>query len=158
MLSGDTRKPDRKKKLLIIGVGNTLRGDDAVGGYVTAQLAAKIPEGVYTLQVQQLTTDLLDEILKADTTVVVDASLNTESVELYQASAASPAGTGHSHAASVPMLLQLAKQLQGIEPVIYICGIGIGSLEFGESLSPVAKQNADLAVSTLFDWIREHEY
>lgn len=158
MLSGEKGKHNRKRNLLIIGVGNPLRGDDAVGNEVTARIAAEQIEGVFTMQVQQLTTDLLDEILQADATVVVDASLNTESVELYQASPAAPAGTGHSHAASVSLLQQLAKQLRGLEPVIYICGIGVGSLEFGETLSPVAKQNADLAVSTLFDWIREHEY
>lgn len=145
-----------RKKILLIAVGNPLRGDDGAGHYVCEQIRTVGFEAVHCITVQQLTTDLLDDILQADETVIVDASATAETVQFYPLETGD-AGSASSHHTSVHVLARLSRQLYNREPVFFICAIGTTSFDHSDQLSAFAKQNADLAAGILIDWIREHE-
>ena len=61
-------------RLLIIGYGNPLRGDDGIGWRVTDQLAALVGDAAKVLTVHQLTPELAEPISKADLVIFIDAS------------------------------------------------------------------------------------
>ena len=65
-----------KKRVLIIGYGNPLRGDDALGCEIAGRLASAIhDEAVEILSVNQLTPELSELISGVELVVFIDASL-----------------------------------------------------------------------------------
>ena len=146
-----------KNNILIIGVGNTLMGDDGIGAYVAARLEALQLPGVRTITVQQITSDLLDEMLTVRHTVIVDAKLEASPVDFTQVTATDAAGSPQSHHASAPLLMQLAKLVYNKDLSVWVCGVGAWDLDLEEKLSPRGKKNADQAVSTILGWINGHE-
>ncbi|MCE0499010.1 MAG: hydrogenase maturation protease [Methylacidiphilales bacterium] len=63
------------KRVLIIGYGNPLRGDDGLGWEVAGRLAACITDpSVAIMAVQQLTPELSEPIHAVDLVIFVDAS------------------------------------------------------------------------------------
>jgi len=68
-----------KRHALVIGYGNTLRGDDGLGWEVAGQLAASTTDpSVDIISVQQLTPELADTIDQSDMVIFVDASSEGE--------------------------------------------------------------------------------
>lgn len=66
-------------KPLIIGYGNPLRGDDALGHVIVTQLQAELDPTLATFMCcQQLTLDLAEDIAQASQVILVDAALNGE--------------------------------------------------------------------------------
>lgn len=61
-------------KAIIVGFGNTLRGDDGLGQAVAAVLAAAPPEGADVLACHQLTPELAEQLAAAALAVFVDAA------------------------------------------------------------------------------------
>lgn len=143
--------------ILIIGVGNTLMGDDGIGAYVAASIEAKHLPGVHVIHVQQMTSDLLDEMLSADHTIIVDASVEGEPVHFYKVKESAPAGASYSHYTSAVQLLKMAELVYARQLSVYICAVGAHDLTLQEELSPRGKKNADQAVSTILGWINGHE-
>ncbi len=61
---------------LVIGIGNTLRGDDGIGYLVAEQLSAVRPPHVSVIATYQLLPEHIDDVRKADRVVFVDASFD----------------------------------------------------------------------------------
>ena len=69
--------------ILVIGYGNTLRGDDGVGPKVAETVGALRLPGVRTLICQQLSPEHAAPISVADTVIFVDAAVDApEEVQL----------------------------------------------------------------------------
>ena len=65
-----------KKRVLVVGYGNPLRGDDALGWEIAGRLATAIhDETVEVLAVSQLTPELSELISEVELVVFIDASL-----------------------------------------------------------------------------------
>ena len=62
----------KNKKILIIGYGNTLRGDDGVGYKIAEIIEQWNINNITSLAVHQLTPDLAENIAQADTVIFVD--------------------------------------------------------------------------------------
>jgi hydrogenase maturation protease len=60
-------------RVVVVGVGNELRGDDAVGLAVVRALRSRLPPGVETVEAHGEMGELLDAWDDADLAVVVDA-------------------------------------------------------------------------------------
>jgi hydrogenase maturation protease len=147
------KQMNKTNNILIVGVGNTLMGDDGIGAYVAARLEALQLQGVRTVTVQQITSDLLDEMLPADYTVIVDARVEAEPVQFYPVTITDTTGSPQSHHASAPLLIQLAKLVYEKELSVMVCAVGAWDLNLEEKLSRRGKKNADQAVSTILGWI-----
>ena len=61
---------------MVIGYGNTLRGDDGVGPRVAEAVAALALPGVRTLVCAQLSPEHADPVAQARTVIFVDAAVN----------------------------------------------------------------------------------
>lgn len=73
----------KPNNILLVGVGNTLRGDDGIGAYICSCIDALKMPGVQTLMTQQLDTALLDELMEADHIIIADASFEGKAVDFF---------------------------------------------------------------------------
>ena len=133
-------------------------GDDGIGAYVASQIDTQQLPGVHVIHVQQMTSDLLDNMLKAEQTIIVDAAVGADPVQFYKVDETAPAGASYSHYTSAIQLLKMAELVYERNLSVYICAVGAWDLTLGGVLSQRGKKNADQAVSTILGWINGHEH
>jgi len=138
--------------LLLLGIGNTLRSDDGAGAYVCAQLQQLQPANVQIQIIQQLQTELAEELLHYDAVMIIDASVTAMDVVIERLKPEG-AAVASSHHMNVSMMQALAQQLYGKYINFYTCSIPAQNFEMGEILSPITKAHADKAVQLLQQWI-----
>jgi len=135
--------------LLVIGYGNTLRGDDSVGPRVAEAIEKLNLSGVSALSRTLLTPELAATIAEAKRVVFVDASVEGKTeVELRKIfPAQSSQVLGHS--ANPGTLLAMARDLFGHAPDAWIIAIPAANLEVGEDLSELAKRGMTIAIEKI---------
>jgi hydrogenase maturation protease len=124
------------KHALLIGVGNTLRGDDAVGIRVAERARSRFPQ-LDVLCAHGLSPELADTVAQYDLLLIVDASLTAASL---QVSAVIPASSGakiQAHTMTPAGLLGLAAALYEHTPSkSVLIEVPVVTCEFSEDLSP----------------------
>jgi hydrogenase maturation protease len=127
------------KRLLVIGYGNELRGDDAAGPQIARAVAAwGLPE-VRALALHQLTPELAEALALADHAIFVDAA-HTDRVEAHVAfcpiaSLNRPHLAGHT--GDPRALLALANAVYGQCPRAWSIGVPATSFAYGAGLSDI---------------------
>jgi Ni,Fe-hydrogenase maturation factor len=165
--------------VLIIGYGNNLRGDDAVGRRVSDTIATwKLPN-VQSLSVHQLTPELAETLASADFVIFVDAypisrektngdekSENTEGdieglVENNLTSpcvivplSGEPKSSSLGHTSNPSDLLALTQALYGFAPQASWLMVSGANFEFSESLSPLAERGIEIALQEIHHLIK----
>src|SRR5262245_21857677 len=122
-------------RALLIGYGNSLRGDDGVGPQVVALCGREILE-VETLVVQQLTPELAEPISRSSAVVFVDAEVTQQpgTVRVTELSLDRSADVPVSHHFSPLTLLEMALGLYERCPPAWLVTIGGTHFEMGEGL------------------------
>jgi hydrogenase maturation protease len=135
--------------LLVIGYGNTLRGDDGVGPRVAEAVAALKLPGVRALACPMLTPELADPISQACVAIFVDAAVDApREVQLRKLE---PKETSQlmAHAADPRTMLALARDVFGRAPEAWWLTIPAMKLVFSEALSPAAQRGFEEAVKKI---------
>ncbi len=126
---------------LIIGIGNPLRGDDALGAEAIRALEARaLPPGVKTVHVQQLSMDLAEPLGAASLAVFIDARLGEPAGELRAAELKPNSclnASGVSHFFTPETLLAAVQALYGQHPKAYLFSVNAHTFDFGAPLSPL---------------------
>lgn len=135
--------------LLIIGYGNTLRGDDGVGPRVAETVAALGLPGVQALPCALLTPELADLIASARQVIFVDAAVDAPREVQLRRLAPADSSRIMAHAAEPRTLLALARDVFGQAPTAWWLTIPIQDLGIGEELSPLAQQGFATAVEEI---------
>ncbi len=144
--------------ILVIGYGNPLRGDDAIGQVLAEQLASRFaPELLQTLPCFQLTPELAQPISAAAAVLFIDADIQlTPYTVLYQTVQPEPSGALVHHV-TPGSLLTLATQLYGRVPPARLIRIGVPYLEYSAELSPSLREYVphflDYAEAILRKWL-----
>lgn len=135
------------KPPLVIGIGNSTRGDDRAGLEVVRTLERLVPWGHYRC-VHQLTPELAEEIAGSREVIFVDASVDARVLTIAPVDpAAMPPG---SHAVTPGSLLALAGRVYGALPARALTvAIPASDLGFGEELSLITSRWVREAVSRL---------
>lgn len=135
-------------QVLVIGYGNELRRDDAVGPKVAASVAKWNLPGVESITCHQLTPELAQPIASAERVIFVDASVAAESVEIRDIE---PNDNLQiiTHATEPRSLLALAKQTFGRCPAASCLSIPVQELQFGDELSQLAREGVSVALYKL---------
>jgi hydrogenase maturation protease len=129
-------------KVLIIGYGNTLRGDDGIGRLAAERLRESAPgPDIEVLAVHQLTPELAEPVSRADFVVFLDAreggmpgTVQREPVH------PEPGGEGaFTHQASPSGLLAAASLLYGSRPEGVLLSASGESFAYGAGLSAAAQ-------------------
>lgn len=138
--------------ILIIGYGNSLRGDDSVGQVVASSVEQWYLPNVKVLSLHQLAPELADDLAQAETIYFIDASsdvtLEHPRVKEIQSNHAS---VNVSHFSSPENLLALTRQLYGCEPRVYLIEIPAESFELSEGLSAKAQKG----VREVLEYLRD---
>jgi hydrogenase maturation protease len=126
---------------LVIGYGNTLRGDDGIGPAVAGDLAALAIPGVRVIVAHQLTPELAADLADARLAVFVDATLGGEPVRAVRIEAAAT-GSVMTHAADPRGLLALCAAVYQRCPVAWLVTAAGADFEFRDGLSSIGRENA----------------
>lgn len=137
----------REQCILVIGYGNELRGDDALGPCIVRELERRASPGVRTLTLTQLTPDLAVDLAESQAAVFVDARIADEEDEVRVA-ALFPAGdrAWGTHLSDPAALLAMAQLLYGHAPPAWLVTVAGATFEPGSDLSAHALRRVNQAV------------
>ena len=142
---------------LVIGYGNELRCDDGVGARVAAAVAEWNLDGVRSLVCHQLTPELADPIASARRVIFVDAAVDSStSVQLRSIEPVNSVQI-MAHAANPRSLLGLAKQIYDRCPPAWSLTIPVEKLDYGEDLSPLAREGVQIALDKILEFVSKGE-
>ena len=125
-------------RILIIGYGNPLRGDDAIGPIAAERLREIVsdPE-VEILALHQLTPELMEPISRAARVIFIDATAAGEPGVFEERPVTADPHTGHfTHHSTPGSLLAGARALFGHAPDATLCTVGGEDFSLGEHLTP----------------------
>ncbi|HEY0592549.1 MAG TPA: hydrogenase maturation protease [Thermoanaerobaculia bacterium] len=124
-------------RVLVLGYGNTLRGDDGAGWLAAEALRSASNGDVDVRAIHQLGPELAVDVAAAPAVVFVDASVAGPpgQVAMREVGQASPA-MGLTHHVPPAAVMDLAEELYGVRPPAWEVAISGASFALGEGLSP----------------------
>ena len=145
------------RRIIVIGVGNAMRGDDAAGLAVAERVRTQAGEGVEVRVCEEEPTRLIDAFGGADVAFVVDA-----------VSTGAPAGTVHrfdasdgpipstefgssTHALGIGEALELARALGRLPRTTVVFGVEGAEFKAGERLTPAVADGVVQTAATLLE-------
>lgn len=164
MISTSSANQDlAQSSFLIIGYGNELRGDEAVGPWVARTVAKWQVPLVKSLAVQQLTPELAPELASVNYVMFIDACSNncTQMLQLNPVTL-DKASLTHDMAPVLAddyqpsVLLALADMIYGRYPQAWSLQIPTECFDLGNSLSDTAYQGCDRAFRTIEQFFRTY--
>jgi hydrogenase maturation protease len=146
----DGQLPTVGGKVLVIGYGNTLRTDDAVGRRVAMAIASWELPGLESIAVHQLTPELAETLANAELAIFVDARLADEE-ETVEIQPLEPSGShmGPGHVGDPRSLLALARAIYGSSPRTWLVTVPAADRSLGEGLSSTAARGAEDALARI---------
>lgn len=149
-------------QVLVIGVGNLYRSDDAVGLIAARQIAAKHLPDVEVIEASGEGAALIDTWQNADKVILIDA-VHAErgampgTIFRFDARAKSlPVNFFHysTHAFSVAEAVELARALNRLPPQLIVFGVEGKTFQAGVGLSIEVDQAAQSVVKSVLRHIR----
>src|SRR5947209_1885266 len=107
--------------LLIIGIGNPLRGDDDVGPRLARKLRLC---GIAAEAVHQLAPEVAEQASRSERVLFVDADMHSAPGEIHLRGIGAEANSPFEHHSTPAGLLTLARELYGKEPAARLLTIG----------------------------------
>lgn len=144
----------RPPRCLVLGFGNTLRGDDAAGPLLAERVAARAWPGVVAQAVPQLTPELAAALAEYDAVVFADARRGGDAVTLVPlAPAAQLTGAALGHPSDPRWLLALAAAVYGARPVAWLLTLPGREFALGAALSAATRAALEVAERQLGQWL-----
>jgi hydrogenase maturation protease len=125
-------------RIVVLGYGNPLRGDDGVGWRVAEAVDASWAGQVLVRTGQQLVPEWAADLGEADVAYFVDASLEVAATTVRPVAAAVDVPWLDSHALDPAQLVRLTQAVYGRAPPAFAVHVPAARFEFGDTLSPVA--------------------
>lgn len=125
-------------KVLIVGYGNPLRGDDGVGQVVAGLLAEDFADSdTRVIGCHQLMPELAESLAEAELAVFIDviAEGRPGAVAVNRLQAEPPPSSGLVHHVDPRALLAMAEKLYGRRPGAFLVSVVGQSFELGDGLS-----------------------
>ena len=148
--------------VLVVGLGNPLRGDDGIGPRAVAELEKRaLPNGVEALDAGTAGLDLLQLMEGWDRVVIVDAAdVGKEPGQFVrftynQARLVEADDPFSFHHAGLADVLALAGALDRQLPPIVIFGVQPGKVGWGEGLSPDLEPRLPILVDAVLEEVSE---
>jgi len=138
---GHTGRPYKLMgKVLIIGYGNPLRGDDGFGWHASRVIAKELAgRDAEVITCHQLTPELAEPLSQSNHAVFIDADAEGEPGEIHwrEVLPQAPASSALTHTCSPAGLLESATRLYGRCARAVVVTVSAQSFDYGDSLSPV---------------------
>lgn len=133
--------------LLVIGIGNPSRGDDALGPLLIERLERLNLVGVELLTDFQLQVEYALDLQGRRQVVFADASLDAPAPFAFTPAVATMDASYSSHELSPGALLHACQKLFGEPPLAFVLAIRGEAFELGEDLSAAASANLEAALA-----------
>ncbi|MCC6621506.1 MAG: carbamoyltransferase HypF [Deltaproteobacteria bacterium] len=145
--------------MLVLGVGNPSRGDDALGPTVIERLGEVLADEVAAGRMELLTDFQLQvehalDLAGRARVCFVDASVSAAAPFSWSRLEPRDDASATSHAMSPGAALATLLRLGGAPPEAWVRGVRAERFELGEALSPAAAGHCDAAVRHLVGWAR----
>ena len=123
--------------MLIIGYGNPLRSDDAIGQRLAQLMEERLkPEAIQVISAYQLTPELVEPIRDAEMVIFIDARVGQRPGKVIWENVAPEMSTGaFTHHVSPGTLLGAADELYAFKPEGILISIVGADFEYGSELS-----------------------
>jgi hydrogenase maturation protease len=132
--------------VLVIGYGNTLRGDDGAGVIAAEMISQHHPE-FECIYLHQLVPELAEQIAECDFVFFIDAQKDITQPNARLIAPSTEADQPRTHFISPEFLLALSQQLyQHLPAKAYVVGIPASQFEFSEEFSASTKIGVDESV------------
>jgi hydrogenase maturation protease len=147
-------------RILVIGVGNEYRSDDAVGLVVARRLRQLSIGNVTVIEASGEGTDLMESWKGADTVIIVDAaSSGAKPGTIHRIDArAQRIPTGllrySTHAFSVGEAVELARAMNRLPPRMVVYGVEGERFDEGTVLSRAVEGSVDAVVDLVLKQLR----
>jgi hydrogenase maturation protease len=144
----------------IIGLGNELRGDDAVGLLAARQLRQTIGDRAEVIEADLAGVDLIESMKGARVAILIDAARSGKNPGMIHRLDASDSPIGvrmrphSSHALGISDALELARAIGVLPAKVIVYGVEAGNTEAGQALSSAVAKALDEVVGQI---IRECE-
>ena len=149
-----TRTPATRDRLLLIGYGNPLRGDDGVGPRIVCRFARRHRGVVRACVVPQLVPELCALLAKHDAVIFVDASAAGDGgCRLLPLECAAATNWG-THLCSPAALVALTAELYGAKPRAWCLAVAGRDFRLGAGLSATARASCREALTILEAFMR----
>ena len=144
-----------KMKLLIVGIGNTLRSDDGVGAYVCEKMEKLNLPGTTTIIVQQLQVEMIEEMSHYDHVIIVDASATNDTIQFEPLQENLQQTVASSHHVNASLIQTLSQKLYNKTLSLYLCAIPGSNFDTGDTLSIDTEKTAKEAIVLIKTWINK---
>lgn len=141
-----TSHESRSVSIRIIGLGNGMRGDDAVGLLAAIRLQERVGNHVDVIEAESVGVELLDMMKGAETVLLIDAVCSGQvpgTIHRLDASSR-PVAPGlfprSTHAIGVGEALELARTLGVLPSKVIVYGVEAERIDIGHLLSPAVDQ------------------
>ena len=144
------------REVLIIGYGNPLRSDDAIGWHASRLLSTAFAgQEVEVITCHQLTPELAEPLSQCHRAVFIDADAEGKPGEIHHRAIRPqpPASSSFTHTCTPSGLLHGAQELYGRRPKAIIITVSAQSFEFGDTLSPVVAAALPNVVDAVLNWV-----
>lgn len=140
-------------RVLIIGIGNTLRRDDGVGIVAAQKLEKTLGDQVRVIACQQLTPELAKDLSEADRVIIIDADQGNipGHITAREIEPGDHALNSFSHELDPATLLTCSRELYGKCPNAFLITVTGNTFDFGEGLS----QSATDAIPEVLRHVRD---
>jgi len=139
-------------EVLVIGYGNTLRGDDGVGPRVAEAVGNLRLPRVRTLICPLLTPELADPISRVAKVIFVDAAVDAPKDVQWRKLKPNETSQIMAHAADPKTMLALARDVFGKVPEAWWLTVPAVDLGFSEQFSPTVQRDFTVAVEKIRDF------
>ena len=144
------------KKTLIVGYGNTLRGDDGAGVRVAERIAGDHPE-IDCLIAHQLFPEMSEQIAQYESVVFIDAAVGIDHLVVSEITPQEAGNSWSSHRCSPQSLISGTTVLAGIDPSrCYLIQIPAFTFNYGDDLSPETAHLVDKGVEVVNNILQHH--
>jgi hydrogenase maturation protease len=148
------------RRVLVVGYGSPLRGDDAVGPLIADRLMDELPaERVQVRSRHILTPDLVEDVCQASLAIFIDAAVEGPlgEVRCRRITAGPQVTMSMAHFLDPSQLLAWAKQLYGHEPEAYLISIRGANFDFAHfELTPEVAAASETAMAQVRELIDRH--
>jgi hydrogenase maturation protease len=152
---------ERRSDILVIGIGNPDRGDDAAGRAAASRLKARLPKDIRVIESDGDAAALLAQLADADDVILIDAALSGAGPGTIARFAAheTPLPAARfglsTHGFGLAEAIELARTLGQMPRRCTVYAIEGRSFALGEGLSPEIDAAVDTVVARILDTISE---
>lgn len=132
----------RSSAIRIIGLGNSMRGDDAVGILAARRLRQEVDDRVEVIEAEMVGVDLIELMRGTRVAILIDAARSGQAPGMIHRVDASSGPIGgqifprSSHALGTVDALELARVMGALPATVIVYGIEAGNMDAGQPLSP----------------------